>query len=341
MPIRARVSEVRAQRSQRREGMTTARKRKSVICVDVDGTLCDSAHQLPAANAAALTEAMASGVRVVLATGKMPGAWLPPLMEALGYPSDAVALNAPSVTLNGLLVTNQDGSVASQQLMRREAVQRALQVRADHPRLTQIVFSTDGLLAEELDEWTEFAKQFQEPMTKAIGTDAMEALGSSERVGAENNTPGVFKVTFWGAEDDITAAQPAIVAALQSECAVTRSLSTLIEVLPHGCGKSEGVKTALSILGAELSEVLALGDGENDAEMLRMVKEGGGVSVAMANGMELTKAAASEVGLTNDEAGVADAVARFVFGHTDSLEGHELIQRSRESSPKQQHKPAL
>ena len=321
--------------------MTTARKRKSVICVDVDGTLCDSAHQLPAANAAALTEAMASGVRVVLATGKMPGAWLPPLMEALGYPSDAVALNAPSVTLNGLLVTNQDGSVASQQLMRREAVQRALQVRADHPRLTQIVFSTDGLLAEELDEWTEFAKQFQEPMTKAIGKDAMDALGSSERVGAENSSPaGVFKVTFWGAEDDITAAQPAIVAALQSECAITRSLSTLIEVLPRGCGKFEGVKTALSILGAELSEVLALGDGENDAEMLRMVKEGGGVSVAMANGMELTKAAASEVGLTNDEAGVADAVARFVFGHPGSLEAHEQIQRSRESSMKQRQKPA-
>ena len=36
----------------------------------------------------------------------------------------------------------------------------------------------------------------------------------------------------------------------------------------------------------------------------------------MANGMELTKAAASEVGLTNDEASVADAVAEFVFGRS-------------------------
>lgn len=310
------------------------RKSVSVICVDVDGTLCDSTHQLPAANAAALSEAMARGVRVVLATGKMPGAWLPPLMGALGYPSDAVALNAPSVTLNGLLVTNQDGTIASQQLMRRGAVQRALQVRSDHPRLTQIVFSTDGLLAEELDEWTEFAKQFQEPATKAIGKVAMEAL-ASDGVGTRSN-PGVFKITFWGKEEDITEAQPAIVTALESECAVTRSLSTLIEVLPRGCGKSEGVKTALSILGAELSEVLALGDGENDAEMLKMVKEGGGVSVAMANGMELTKAAASEVGLTNDESGVADAVARFVFGHPGNLEGIGVVK----SSPKQRRKPA-
>jgi hypothetical protein len=58
--------------------------------------------------------------------------------------------------------------------------------------------------------------------------------------------------------------------------------------------------------------------------------------VAMANGMELTKVAASEVGLTNDEAGVADAVARFVFfDHPDSLDRHEL-----ESSPKQRQKPA-
>ena len=175
--------------------------------------------------------------------------------------------------------------------------------------MTQIVFSTDGLLAEELDEWTEFAKQFQEPMTKAIGKDAMQALGSGDRA-------GVFKVTFWGTEGDITAAQPAIVAALESECSVTRSLGTLIEVLPLGCGKSEGVKAALAILRADVCDVLALGDGENDAEMLELVKSGGGVSVAMANGMELTKAAASEVGLTNDEAGVADAVAKYVFGRS-------------------------
>ena len=285
--------------------------------MDIDGTLCDSAHQVPAANAAALTEAMARGVRVVLATGKMPGPWMPPLMRALGYPSEALALNAPAVTLNGLLVTNQDGSVASQQLMRQEAVARALQVGADHPGLTQIVFSTDGLLAAELNEWTTYAKQFQEPPTKAIGVESMERLGTTEEnAGKAGGAPGVFKVTFWGTEGDITAAQPAIVAALESQCSVTRSLGTLIEVLPLGCGKSEGVKAALAILRADVCDVLALGDGENDAEMLEMVKSGGGVSVAMANGMELTKAAASEVGLTNDEAGVADAVAKFVFGRS-------------------------
>ena len=41
--------------------------------------------------------------------------------------------------------------------------------------------------------------------------------------------------------------------------------------------------------------------------------------MAMANGMDLTKAAASEVGLTNDEAGVADAVQRYVLGKPASM----------------------
>ena len=49
---------------------------RTVICTDVDGTLFDSSHSLPAENARVLKLAMAAGCRVVLATGKAPGAWL-------------------------------------------------------------------------------------------------------------------------------------------------------------------------------------------------------------------------------------------------------------------------
>ena len=289
---------------------------KRVICVDVDGTLCDSSHRLPAANAAALRTAMSQGVSVVLATGKMRGEWLPPVVEALGFPRDAVALNAPAVTLNGLLVTDQDGSAASEQLMPREVVTQALRLGGGRASagLTTICFSTEGLLAAELDEWTEHAKQYQEPPTRAIGASAMAALGDLGGGGGGGDSPGVFKVTFWGTEEAISAAQPHIAAALGDGATVVRSLGTLIEVLPPGCGKAEGVKIALGLLGVDVSDVLALGDGENDAEMLRMVRDGGGVSVAMANGMDLTKAAASEVGLSNDEAGVAHAGHRYVLG---------------------------
>jgi hydroxymethylpyrimidine pyrophosphatase-like HAD family hydrolase len=56
--------------------------------------------------------------------------------------------------------------------------------------------------------------------------------------------------------------------------------------------------------------VVAVGDGENDAGMLRAA----GVGVALANACEATKRAADHVTTaTNDQDGVAEAIRKFVL----------------------------
>ena len=66
---------------------------------------------------------------------------------------------------------------------------------------------------------------------------------------------------------------------------------------------------ALEKLGRP-EEALALGDAENDVEMLRLV----GVGVAMGNANAAAKAAADVVVATSDNDGVAEAVRRFALG---------------------------
>ncbi|KAF5201920.1 Endoribonuclease ybey protein [Thalictrum thalictroides] len=51
---------------------------------------------------------------------------------------------------------------------------------------------------------------------------------------------------------------------------------------------------------------MAIGDGENDIEMLELASLG----VAFSNGAEKTKAIADVIGMSNDEDGVADAIYR-------------------------------
>ena len=55
--------------------------------------------------------------------------------------------------------------------------------------------------------------------------------------------------------------------------------------------------------------LLAFGDGENDLSMIRQA----GLGVAMANGVPAVKEAAEYVTLSNEEAGVAAAIRRFVL----------------------------
>lgn len=54
---------------------------------------------------------------------------------------------------------------------------------------------------------------------------------------------------------------------------------------------------------------MAIGDGENDVEMLQLASFG----VALANGSEKAKAVADATGMSNDDDGVADAIYRYAF----------------------------
>lgn len=54
---------------------------------------------------------------------------------------------------------------------------------------------------------------------------------------------------------------------------------------------------------------MAIGDGENDVEMLELASLG----VALSNGVDKAKAAANVIGLSNDEDGAADAIYRYAF----------------------------
>ena len=82
-----------------------------------------------------------------------------------------------------------------------------------------------------------------------------------------------------------------------------------MQVLPLGASKGAGVEWLLAHLGVSASNVMAMGDGENDLEMLELAC----VGVAMSNAGARVKAAADVVVPSNDEDGVAEAIQRYVL----------------------------
>jgi hypothetical protein len=86
----------------------------------------------------------------------------------------------------------------------------------------------------------------------------------------------------------------------------------MLEVLPPNGSKGDALRVLLDELNIPAEQVMALGDGENDIEMLQLA----GIGVAVGNASPLLKAVADQVVASNDDDGVAEAIERFVLHRT-------------------------
>jgi HAD superfamily hydrolase (TIGR01484 family) len=65
----------------------------------------------------------------------------------------------------------------------------------------------------------------------------------------------------------IQAIRPALQKELGSRAVLTQAIDDMLEVLPRDANKGYGLRLLLNSLGVDPSNVIALGDGENDIEV--------------------------------------------------------------------------
>jgi hypothetical protein len=90
---------------------------------------------------------------------------------------------------------------------------------------------------------------------------------------------------------------------------VVRSSNVLIEVFPVNVSKGHALAALADHLGVSQSEVMAIGDHDNDIEMLAWA----GLGVVMGNGSEAAKAVAQVIAPPIDEDGAAWAIEKFIL----------------------------
>ena len=81
----------------------------------------------------------------------------------------------------------------------------------------------------------------------------------------------------------------------------------LIDLIPAGVGKAEGIREICRWFGIGIEETMGFGDGQNDLDMLNLV----GTAVAMENAADNIKAAADHVTAVTEEAGITQALRHF------------------------------
>ena len=82
------------------------------------------------------------------------------------------------------------------------------------------------------------------------------------------------------------------------------------EFTAKGIDKAKALDTVLIHMGYKKEEMIAFGDGHNDASMVKYA----GIGVAMENAVDDLKAIADEVTLSNEEDGIAYTLSKYIKG---------------------------
>ncbi|CAM3861102.1 Cof-type HAD-IIB family hydrolase [Alicyclobacillus pomorum] len=259
------------------------------FAIDIDGTLLNSRQTVDEPTWAAIQRAMHEGHYVSLATGRMA-------KSALVW-ARYLQINAPVVTQNGAeIIDAQTGAILWCTPLAKEPLLKLIHL-AENADLTYRLFGHDYIVCatDHFEHLKPFLHTYYKGTVVLSEDDVPKYL--------ERPPEAILKATV-GCHSERELLE--VYQELKSWNAfeLSRTPDMEIEITQHGVNKLSGIQRVIRDLKLSLEHVVAIGNGENDLEMLRHV----GVGYAMANAEPVVLQSISLRTASNDESGVAKAI---------------------------------
>jgi Cof subfamily protein (haloacid dehalogenase superfamily) len=275
--------------------------RYRLLALDVDGTLLDPAGQLRPAVQQAVAATQKRGVRVVLCTGRRFRTALPLAQQ--------LRLSDPAVVHNGALVKDlQSGATLQQCYMSPDVYSHALALlrQGGAPMVYIDAFH------EAVDILTEGLERVH-PFQRTYLQDNLPHC----RIVTDIDTPptyGVVMMSVMADEAHLRVLRPQVQQTLGTQARVNLLMNKnyqgyILEILHPSASKWDALQRWAQREGIASEAIMAVGDDENDLEMIRHA----GLGIAMGNAAETVKAAADFITGSNAEDGLVQALYRFML----------------------------
>lgn len=266
-----------------------------LIAIDMDGTLLNEEKKIPQVNIDAIRQAAEQGVTVVICTGRMQSG-VEPYFQELDFAGhdEYVILN------NGCSIhRTSDWSLYSYNELSEEEVIILAKASEDYPNI-YLTFS-------DKERYTVLENEVPE----LVAYDASLVFTEAAPVTIETALAyrPIFQAMYLGESSDMDLFQEEQGEFLSKQFSTVRSQSYIYEAMPIGITKATALKRLVEELGYQPEEVMAIGDGNNDIEMLTYA----GLGVAMGNATDEVKAIADVETTHCDLGGVAKAIHKYVL----------------------------
>lgn len=268
-----------------------------LLVLDIDGTLiADLGMPIAQKDMEAIERAREAGVMVTIATGR--------ILETAKRWIHKLNIDIPIIICNGADIRDTQKSWYKDSIPLEET--KAVMEAYRGTNQKRYIFSDNKIYCTKEDYYQKLFdkwEQGEEGVFPVVIKETEEEMYAAMHTDAE-------KVLVWAPEDEFAPELKQIAQTFADRFTIVRGEERNVEFNKLGVSKGSGLKKLAEMLGIQAHEVMAIGDGGNDVEMLQTA----GIGVAMANAMEEALEAADYVTGDVRDCGVAQAIDRFILG---------------------------
>lgn len=262
-----------------------------LIALDLDGTLLNDQGFISDKTCETIQEVRELGIKIVICTGR-PFYSLSPLLKQLKLDMDDYV-----ISFNGALLSNVKGDktffeqkIGYDNFLKLKKLSEQLNVNY-HVQSTQGIYTND----DRISPYTAYDSYLNEATIYPISEKEFKQIP-------------IFKMMFVGPENKIENLEAKIPKEFKSSFNAMQSLEYFYEFLHIEASKGLTLEKLVKNLRINPSEVLAIGDNENDLSMFDFA----GISVAMGNASEQVKKDVDYITKTNVEEGVRHSLLQLI-----------------------------
>ena len=251
---------------------------KCAIFLDIDGTLISDSFVIPERNKKAIAAAREKGHMVFINTGRSWGNIPPVLHEQFNV--DGI------VAGSGTMITIGDETVYKMS-MSKDLVRRLTEYAFEHREYWYIFEGLKRIyvVSNNIRGRSDYQIPLEKPEDYTLMLDdEIQVIAMGIKVSDD------FKETF---KNEITVFQ----------------FDTYADCVIKGTNKATGIEKVLELTGIKKENTIAIGDSNNDYDMINYA----GVGVAMANAQQSIIEIADYVTASAKDCGVAEAIEKFLL----------------------------
>lgn len=278
-----------------------------LIALDMDGTLLNSNGQVSKRNKAAIAKAQKHGHIVAIVTGRAYKDARAPLQEA--------GIVCPIMSLNGAVMTLEDGTVLGDVPLDKEKLIPALEWVRAQPDLYCEIYTGDAVYVglhnrAHLEALAEKASDIAPELKRIVEKQFQQARVTyvdDIRLVWEKREIAFYKVLVFSL-NQARLREAAEQFADISGITVTSSHPNNIEINHERATKGQALMKLAAYYGIDLKDTVVFGDSHNDLSMFAVA----GYRVAMGNAAPELKEVSDTVTASHEEDGVAVALEKLI-----------------------------